>query len=166
MSPVAMDGRAPLHLPQCPRCVGHGLHRQPGLHRIRAQRIPAGGAAQRRASRHGRRLPVPCAPRRRFRTPTHVAFHHRAGSGRHVPFIRGALRGRTGPVALGHRIGPVVAPLAAGALLVESWTAWQLCMGVGVVLLVAAAAVEFMRQTTPGPKAIGDAPSPVSVVSR
>ncbi|GAA1495103.1 MFS transporter [Paeniglutamicibacter kerguelensis] len=43
------------------------------------------------------------------------------------------------------RFGAILAPLAAGALLDAAWTAGQLYLGVGIVVLVAAAAVAFMR---------------------
>lgn len=43
------------------------------------------------------------------------------------------------------RFGAILAPLAAGSLLDASWTPGQLYLGVGVVVLVAAIAVGFMR---------------------
>lgn len=43
------------------------------------------------------------------------------------------------------RFGAILAPLAACALLDAAWTAGQLYRGVGVVVLVAAVAVAFMR---------------------
>lgn len=43
------------------------------------------------------------------------------------------------------RFGAILAPLAAGALLDAAWTAGQLYLGVGIVVLIAAAAIAFMR---------------------
>lgn len=43
------------------------------------------------------------------------------------------------------RIGAIFAPLAAGALLDAAWTAGQLYLGVGLVVLVAAVAVGMLR---------------------
>lgn len=47
------------------------------------------------------------------------------------------------------RVGAIVAPLITGALLDAHWTASMLYMGVGVVVLVAAAAVAAMRPSIP-----------------
>lgn len=44
------------------------------------------------------------------------------------------------------RFGAILAPLAAGMLLDAAWTAGQLYLGVGVVMLVAAAALLLMRE--------------------
>lgn len=44
------------------------------------------------------------------------------------------------------RFGAILAPLAAGALLDAAWTAGELYLGVGFVVLVAAAAIAFMRK--------------------
>ncbi|GER23400.1 major facilitator superfamily permease [Zafaria cholistanensis] len=46
------------------------------------------------------------------------------------------------------RLGAIIAPLATGALLDASWTPVQLYLGVGAVLLVAAAAVWFLGGTS------------------
>ncbi|MET0872099.1 MAG: MFS transporter, partial [Paeniglutamicibacter terrestris] len=46
------------------------------------------------------------------------------------------------------RFGAILAPLAAGSLLDASWTPGQLYLGVGVVVLVAAIAIGFMRSTS------------------
>ena len=43
------------------------------------------------------------------------------------------------------RFGAILAPLAAGSLLDASWTAGQLYLGVGAVVLVAAAALALLR---------------------
>lgn len=55
------------------------------------------------------------------------------------------------------RIGAILAPLAAGALLDADWSPGQLYLGVGVVVLVAAAAVGLMR---PASAAAGRRPEP------
>ena len=47
------------------------------------------------------------------------------------------------------RIGAIVAPLATGALLDASWAPTHLYLGVGVVVLGAAAAVHFLRPQVP-----------------
>ncbi|QCB95927.1 MFS transporter [Arthrobacter sp. PAMC25564] len=47
------------------------------------------------------------------------------------------------------RVGAIVAPLMTGALLDAHWTASMLYMGVGVVVLVAGAAVAAMRPAAP-----------------
>jgi benzoate transport len=49
------------------------------------------------------------------------------------------------------RVGAIVAPLITGALLDAHWTASMLYMGVGVVVLVAGAAVAAMRPSTSEP---------------
>lgn len=43
------------------------------------------------------------------------------------------------------RFGAILAPLTAGALLDAAWSAGQLYLGVGIVVLVAAVAIGFMR---------------------
>lgn len=43
------------------------------------------------------------------------------------------------------RFGAILAPLAAGTLLDASWSAGQLYLGVGLVVLIAAVAIGFMR---------------------
>ncbi len=45
------------------------------------------------------------------------------------------------------RFGAILAPLAAGTLLDAAWTAGQLYLGVGIVVLIAAVAVAFMRSS-------------------
>ncbi|XAZ31275.1 MFS transporter [Paenarthrobacter ureafaciens] len=47
------------------------------------------------------------------------------------------------------RIGAIIAPLITGALLDASWSAVQLYLGVGVVVLISAAAVGMIRSKAP-----------------
>lgn len=54
------------------------------------------------------------------------------------------------------RIGAIFAPLAAGALLDAAWTAGQLYLGVGVVVLAAAVAVGLMRPRAQAAEAAPD----------
>ncbi|WP_372698638.1 MFS transporter [Arthrobacter sp. JSM 101049] len=54
------------------------------------------------------------------------------------------------------RIGAIFAPLAAGALLDAAWTAGQLYLGVGAVVLVAAVAVGMLRPPAGASQSEGD----------
>jgi MFS family permease len=52
------------------------------------------------------------------------------------------------------RIGAIIAPLITGALLDASWSAVQLYLAVGVVVLISAAAVGMIRSKEPNKSAV------------